>query len=137
MIVLKVAIPTQNITLIIILLKNYFRFAFIFLSIKAPNWRPLWTKFRPKIKDKKVRLKSISPKTFEKCTFLRSQTDPLKIENIVKPFEGCSKSHFSHSRNEVEKVTPRHLFLERFLEPKSTQDRKKRTRNRYKNHFDF
>ena len=39
--------------------------------------------------------------------------------------EGCSKSHFSHIRNEVEKVTPRPLILERFLEPKSTQDRKK------------
>jgi len=39
--------------------------------------------------------------------------------------EGCSKSHFSYTRNEVEKVTPRHLILERFLEPKSTQDRKK------------
>ena len=39
--------------------------------------------------------------------------------------EGRSKSHFSHIRNEVEKVTSRPLILERFLEPKSNQDRKK------------
>ena len=48
-----------------------------------------------------------------------------KSKNIAKPLEGCSKSHFSHIRNKVEKVTLRPSILERFLEPKSTKDRKK------------
>ena len=48
-----------------------------------------------------------------------------KSKNIAKPLEGCSKSHFSHIRNKVEKVTLRPFILERFLEPKSTQDREK------------
>ena len=48
-----------------------------------------------------------------------------KSKNIAKRWEGCSKSHFSHIRNKVEKVPLRHLILERFLEPKSTQDREK------------
>ena len=48
-----------------------------------------------------------------------------KSKNIEKRWEGCSKSHFSHIRNKVEKVTLRPLILERFLEPKSTQNREK------------
>ena len=48
-----------------------------------------------------------------------------KSKNIAKRWEGCSKSHFSHIRNKVEKVILRPLILERFLEPKSTQDREK------------
>ena len=48
-----------------------------------------------------------------------------KSKNIAKRWEGCSKSHFSHIRNKVEKVSLRPLILERFLEPKSTQDREK------------
>ena len=48
-----------------------------------------------------------------------------KSKNIAKRWEGCSKSHFSHIRNKVEKVTLRPLILERFLDPKSTQDREK------------
>ena len=48
-----------------------------------------------------------------------------KSKNIAKRLEGCSKSHFSHIRNKVEKVTLRPLILERFLDPKSTQDREK------------
>ena len=39
--------------------------------------------------------------------------------------EGCSESHFSHICNEVEKPTLRDFILERFLEPKSSQDREK------------
>ena len=48
-----------------------------------------------------------------------------KLKNIAKRWEGCSKSHFSHIRNKVEKVTLRPLILERFLGAKSTQDREK------------
>ena len=48
-----------------------------------------------------------------------------KTKNRGKPLEGCSKSHFSYIRNFVEKVTLRPLILERFLDPKSIQDREK------------
>ena len=48
-----------------------------------------------------------------------------KSKNIAKRWEGCSKSHFSHIRNKVEKVSLRPLILESFLDPKSTQDREK------------
>ena len=48
-----------------------------------------------------------------------------KSKNIAKRGEGCSKSHFSHIRNKVEKVSLRPLILESFLDPKSTQDREK------------
>ena len=48
-----------------------------------------------------------------------------KLKNIVKTMEGHLKSHFSHIRKEVEKTTPGPLILERFLEPKSSQDREK------------
>ena len=39
--------------------------------------------------------------------------------------EGCSKSHFLQIRDEIEKRTLGPLILERFLEPKSSQDPKK------------
>jgi hypothetical protein len=48
-----------------------------------------------------------------------------KSKNIAKPLEGCSKSHFSHIRNQVEKVTLRPLILKSFLDPKSTQHQEK------------
>ena len=48
-----------------------------------------------------------------------------KSKNIAKRWEGCFKSHFSHIRNKVEKVTLGPLNLEWFLEPKSIQDREK------------
>ena len=48
-----------------------------------------------------------------------------KSKNIAKRWEGCSKSHFSHIRNKVEKVTLRPLILERFLDSKSCQDQEK------------
>ena len=48
-----------------------------------------------------------------------------KLKNIAKRWEGCSKSHFSHIRNKVEKVTLRPLILERFLDSKSCQDQEK------------
>ena len=48
-----------------------------------------------------------------------------KSKNIAKRWEGCSKSHFSHIRNKVEKVTLGPLILDRFSDPKSTQDREK------------
>ena len=60
-----------------------------------------------------------------------------KSKNKAKPLEGCSKSHFSYIRTEVEKVTLRPVIWERFLELKSTQDRKKGTRNRYTNQVEF
>mgnify|MGYP001460971587 CR=1 FL=1 len=46
-------------------------------------------------------------------------------KNKGKRLEDCSKSHFSHFRNKLEKVSLRPLILERFLEPKSSQDREK------------
>ena len=46
-----------------------------------------------------------------------------KSKNIAKRWEGCSKSHFSHIRNKVEKVTLRPLILER--DSKSIQDPEK------------
>ena len=48
-----------------------------------------------------------------------------KSKNIVKQLEGCSKSHFSHIRNKVEKVTLGPLILEWFLNSKSCQDQEK------------
>ena len=48
-----------------------------------------------------------------------------KSNNIAKRSEGCSKSHVSHIRNKVEKVTLRPLILERFLDSKSNQHREK------------
>ena len=48
-----------------------------------------------------------------------------KSKNIAKTLYHRSKSHFSHIRNEVEKVTLRPIILERFLDPNSTQDREK------------
>ena len=44
-------------------------------------------------------------------------------KRLRKNMEGCFKSHFSHIRNKVEKVTLRPLMLERCLEPKSIQGR--------------
>ena len=75
-------------------------------------------------KSQKVCLQSAFEKTIEKYNLWGRKSLLPKSKNIAKPLEGCSKSHFSHTRNEVEKVTPRHLILGRFLEPKSTQDRK-------------
>ena len=48
-----------------------------------------------------------------------------KSENIAKTMEGCSKSHFSHICKEVEQMILRPLILDRFLDPKSAQDREK------------
>ena len=48
-----------------------------------------------------------------------------KLKNIAKRWECCSKSHFSHIRNKVEKVTLRPRILERFLDSKSCQDQEK------------
>ena len=48
-----------------------------------------------------------------------------KSKNIAKTMEGCSKSHFSHICKEVEQMILRPLILDRFLDPKSTQDREK------------
>ena len=48
-----------------------------------------------------------------------------KLKNIAKTMEGCSKSHFSHICKEVEQMILRPLILDRFLDPKSTQDREK------------
>ena len=64
-------------------------------------------------------------KTTETYTSQGRTSMPSKAKNLEKIMEGCSKSHFSHIRNEVEKVTLRPLILERFLEPKSTQYREK------------
>ena len=52
-----------------------------------------------------------------------------KLKNIAKRWEGCSKSHFSHIRNKVEKVT---------LRPQNrAKIKKKWFRNRYTNQVDF
>ena len=88
-------------------------------------------------KSKKIRLESIFKKTSEKYTFWGRNSNFRKSKNIAKPLEGCSKSHFSHIRNEVEKVAPRPLILESFLEPESSQDQKKGTRKRYKHQFEI
>ena len=48
-----------------------------------------------------------------------------KFKNITKTMEDCSKSHFSHICKEVEQMIPRPLILDRFVDPKSTQDREK------------
>ena len=59
-----------------------------------------------------------------------------KSKIIAKPLEGCSKSHFSHIRNQVEKVTLDLHFGEVFgakIFPRSN----KWFRNRYKNRCDF
>jgi hypothetical protein len=48
-----------------------------------------------------------------------------KLKNIGKTIEGCSKSHFSHVRNEVGKTILKPPILERFLERISVQDWKK------------
>ena len=50
---------------------------------------------------------------------------PPTPKNIAKRLECCSKSHFSPMRIYVEKVMPIPFILERFLVPKSTQERKK------------
>ena len=80
-------------------------------------------KFDPN--SKKVGLKIAFEKTLEKYTLSGQKSTLPKSKNIAKPLEGCSKSHFSYIRNFVEKVTLRPLILERFLEPKSIQDREK------------
>ena len=48
-----------------------------------------------------------------------------KLKNIATTMEDYSKSHFSHICNEVEQMILRPIILERFLDPKSTQDREK------------
>ena len=74
---------------------------------------------------KKVCLKIAFEKTLEKYTLSGQKSTLPKSKNIAKPLEGCSKSHFSYILDFVEKVTLRPLILERFLEPKSIQDREK------------
>ena len=64
-------------------------------------------------------------KTFEKSTLSAPKSRPSKSKNIGKTLEGCSKSYFSHLRNDVEKMTLRPLISERFLAPTSAQDREK------------
>ena len=59
-----------------------------------------------------------------------------KSKNIAKRWEGRSKSHFSHIRNEVEEVLLRPLILERLLDPKSKIE-KKWFQNLYKNQIAF
>ena len=73
----------------------------------------------------KVPLKSTFGKTTLKVAPLSRKSMLSKLKNIAKTMEGRSKSHFSHIRNKVEKVNLRPFILERFLQPKSTQDREK------------
>ena len=90
-------------------------------------WVPFGLQFAPKFnpKSKIIPLKIAFGKTTEKYTFSIRKSTLLKSKNVAKRWEGCSKSHFSHIRNEVEKVTLGPSILERFLDPKSTQDREK------------
>ena len=81
------------------------------------------SKFDPNFK--KIRLKIAFEKTLEKYTLSGQKSTLPKWKNIVKPLEGCSKSHFSYIRHEVEKVTLQPLISERFLEPKSSPNREK------------
>ena len=87
-----------------------------------PSGLQVGPKFEPK--SKKVRLKIAFEKTSEKYTLYGRKSTLPKSKNIAKPLEGCSKSHFSYIRNEVEKVTLRPFILERFLKPKSSQYQK-------------
>ena len=73
----------------------------------------------------KVSLPSAFEKTTEKYTFLNRKSTLPKSKNIAKQWEGRLKSHFSHIRNKAEKVSLRPIILERFLDPKPTQDREK------------
>ena len=70
----------------------------------------------------KARLKITSEKNPEKYTILGENSMLSKLKNIVKTMEGLLKSHFSHIRNEVEKTSLKPLILERFWEPKSSQN---------------
>ena len=76
-------------------------------------------------KSKKIRLQSVFGKRYKKYHASGGKVMLPKSKNIAKTMEGCSKSHFSHVRNKVGKSTLRPLILERFLDPKSSQDRQK------------
>ena len=73
----------------------------------------------------KARLKSTLEKVPEKYTLLGEKSMLSKWKNIAKTMEGRLKSHFSHIRNEVEKTSLKPLILERFWEPKSSQNQEK------------
>ena len=59
---------------------------------------------------------SNNQKLYRECIMLRMGN---------KTMEECSKSCFSHLRDDVEKMTLRPLISERFLAPTSAQDREK------------
>ena len=120
-------------------IKNHQNFNSIFNGVFNGFWVPfslqVGAKFDPK--SQKVCLKSAFEKTIEKYHRWNKKSLLPKSKNIAKPLEGCSKSHFSQIRDEIEKMTLGPLILERFLEPKSSQDPKKSFRNRSKNSFNF
>ena len=93
------------------------------MSILVPIWPPSWTKNPPKIK--KVSLKTDVGKTVEKYMVSGRKSKPPDSKNVAKTMEDCSKSHFPHFRNEVEKTTLRDLILERFWEGKSITEQEK------------
>ena len=64
-------------------------------------------------------------KNTRKILILDLKIDASILKNIAKTMEGPSKTDFSHFRHDVEKVTLRPLILERFLPPKSSQEREK------------
>ena len=64
-------------------------------------------------------------KNTRKISILDLKIDASNLKNIAKTMEGRSKTDFSHFRHDVEKVTLRPLILERFLPPKSSQEREK------------
>ena len=59
------------------------------------------------------------------------------LKSVAKTMEGCSKSHFSHVRNEVEKTILKPPILETFLELQSVRDRKKSSKIVTKNNSTF
>ena len=60
-----------------------------------------------------------------------------KSKNIAKTMEGCSKSHFSHIRNKVEKLSCDPSFWRGFWSQNRPKIKKKSLRNRYQNQLDF
>ena len=83
-------------------------------------FHPFWLLFRlpfgpdfdPKLK--KVPLQSAFEKTTEKYTLPAAKSRLSKSKNIAKTLDCCSKSYFSHLRNDVEKMTLRLSFRRSF-----------------------
>ena len=118
-------------------------FTSVFACVLGRYWWRFWVPFGSKLDPNSTRhrWKINSERSFENkatiSTHWSRKSMLSNMKNIVKMMEGCSKSHFSHIRKDVHKMTLRPSFWRGFSSQNRPKIEKKSFWYRYGNRFDL